>query len=128
MSYAKKKRDNVINYMVSQEEIEYVDSFCASSTRSDRMYALASIRREIKSIEKTVIEYRNNGRIRAECADNIQSVLDSHRQTLRGLSPSQQTLPEVTRQLMLNYRLIKNLSEEILTGHKIIVSAHEAIS
>lgn len=107
-------RDELIGAHITKEEQDMIKDFCYNSSRMERAEALAVLRTRIKSLKDDIDKAARRAHVCLHAAEGLDILLYRFKTSLAKMKVAQQTKPEQTRWLILNFRVIATIIENTL--------------
>jgi len=108
-------RQDLIKKVIGREQLEYIDAFCMQSSRMERIEILAAMRKELSGLVKEVNEAGKSHKICAHLKGQMNELIKEYRDSMKSFTETQKTMPCNTKEIMINYRLVKALIENTLS-------------
>jgi hypothetical protein len=109
------KREELVKRTLCKEELAHIEEFCLTSSRIERMEILSAMKREFKSIQKDVADATKRKWICGHVAGQLKKLIDTYKQEFRQFSETQKVMPAITKELMINFRVVRNVIENSLS-------------
>lgn len=107
-------RDELIAKTVPKEELRHIEEFCLASSRMERMEIIATLKREYKAIKNEVDEAFKKRIICGHLHDNTTELIKRFRGEFKKYNETEKVAPEVTKLLMINFRVLRRIVEDSL--------------
>lgn len=110
------KHQLILDKIISAEEMAHIEAFCLTSSRSERMEVLSSIRKQVKHLLKEVLAAQLSNKVCFHVGEEMLKAIEIYKDHIKEFTESEKTTAENTKNSMTGFRVLKNVLDNTLNA------------